>query len=129
MLQRPYLEEIRFTILTDHNLLKWILNLADITGRLESWRLRLSGFDIDVVHCAGNKHQAADALFRLTATGEDQAPIENDLPVAIFETTPENNPKVCLVTDMTALLDEFNIRASVQIVEDNDAEKERGQPQ
>lgn len=59
---RTYLEDTRLTIQTDHDLLQWIMNLTDATGRLVRWRLRLSKFDCDPVHRAGAKHQNADAL-------------------------------------------------------------------
>lgn len=32
LLLRPYLEECRFTVCTDHDALKWNLNLTDSTG-------------------------------------------------------------------------------------------------
>lgn len=88
------------------------------------WRQSLSKIDFDVVHHTGIKHQGAEFFSRLTATGEDQAPIEDDSPVAVLGTATKNNLKVCLVTDMATLLDEADLRATVQIVEDKDAEKE-----
>lgn len=33
LLQR-YLEGVRFTLRTDHNVFRWILNLSDLSGRL-----------------------------------------------------------------------------------------------
>ena len=42
---RPYLEGTEFTIRTDHDSLKWLLNLSDATGRLQRWRLRLQQFE------------------------------------------------------------------------------------
>lgn len=68
---RPYLKINRSTIRTGRDSLKWILNLSDSTGRFARWRLCLSEFEFDVVHKAGVKHQAADALSRLPATGAD----------------------------------------------------------
>ena len=45
LLLRPYLEGQRFTIRTDHDSLRWVLNFADAKGRLVRWRLRLSEHD------------------------------------------------------------------------------------
>lgn len=50
LLPRPYLGEQRFTVRTDHDALKWIQDLADVTWRLTRWSLRLMKFDFDVIH-------------------------------------------------------------------------------
>ena len=77
---RPYLEGNRFTLRTDHHSLRWIMNLADASGRLQRWRLRLADFEYDIVHRAGVKHQAADALSRLPTNGTDQHPLDDGIP-------------------------------------------------
>lgn len=81
LLFRSYLEITRFKIPADHDPLKWILNFANVAGKLARWLLRLSEMYFDVIHCAGIKLQAADALLRLPTTGEDCKPIEDRLPV------------------------------------------------
>lgn len=53
LILRAYLQGICFTIQTDHPSLIWILILADATDGLTRWRLRLSEFKSDVIHCAG----------------------------------------------------------------------------
>lgn len=125
---RPCLEEVRFTTRADHVLLKWILTVADATDRLARWQIRLFELEFYVVHRAGVEHRGVYALFYLRTTGEDQAPIFDDVPVAVLKTAPENNPKVSFVTDMATLSDEAEIRATVQIAENNDAEKESTVP-
>lgn len=59
---RPYLEGVSFTFRTDHEALRWILNMADLTGKLARWRLSLSELEFDVFHRFGIKHQAPDDL-------------------------------------------------------------------
>lgn len=81
---RPYIKETQFTVRTDHNTPKWIPNLADVSSQLSRRRIRLSESDFDNVHRAGTKHQATDALYRLTVTKNDQVPVKDDLPVAVF---------------------------------------------
>ena len=94
-LLRPYLEHARFTVRTDHSPLKWLLNLKDCSGRLARWRLRLSPFDYDVVHKAGLKHQAPDALSRLPTAGMDDSSIDDDLP----DWQPESTADALAVAD------------------------------
>lgn len=50
LLLRTYLEVQPFTIRTNNNGLKWILNLADVTERLAYWRFHLLLFHFDVIH-------------------------------------------------------------------------------
>ena len=95
LLLRPYLEHARFTVRTDHSPLKWLLNLKDCSGRLARWRLRLLPFHYDVVHKAGLKHQAPDALSRLPTAGMDNSPIDDDLP----DWQPESTADALAVAD------------------------------
>jgi hypothetical protein len=57
---RPYLEGKHFVIRTDHNSLRWVLNLSDAHGRLARWRLRLLEFDFEVQYAPGKEHHGAD---------------------------------------------------------------------
>lgn len=70
LVQRPYLDRKRFTVRTDYVSLKWIFNLADLTGRLARWRLLLSEIYLDVVHRAGINPQATDGLLPLETETE-----------------------------------------------------------
>lgn len=57
-----YLEGTQFTIQAEHDSCRWMLNIADATGRLTTWWIRLSGFDFDVLHHAGIRDQASEVL-------------------------------------------------------------------
>jgi len=61
---RPYLWGKRFEIVTDHNSLKWLMNLKNPTAKLQKWSLDLAEFDFTITHRAGRLHNNADALSR-----------------------------------------------------------------
>lgn len=74
---RLYIDGVRFTVITDHESLKWLMNLKDPTGRLGRWALKLQGFDYDIVHRKGKHNVVPDALSRaincvLAVTVEDK---------------------------------------------------------
>lgn len=59
------------------------------SGTLEITTVKLA---FDAKRRVGLKQQVADALSRMTATGENEASIEDKLPIAVFETKAENKP-------------------------------------
>jgi RNase H-like domain found in reverse transcriptase/Reverse transcriptase (RNA-dependent DNA polymerase) len=63
--RRPYLEQKKFTIRTDHHSLRWVLNLSDAQVRLARRRLRLLEFDYEVQYHPGAQHHGADMVSRL----------------------------------------------------------------
>ena len=50
---RPYLEGVRFTVRTDHDSLRRILNLTNSIGYLARWRILLSDFDYEIDYIPG----------------------------------------------------------------------------
>ena len=77
---RPYLEGSRFTIRTDHDALKWLMNLRDPRGRLARWALRLQEFDYEVQYKPGSSHAMADGPSRLLTDGIDQSHFDDEIP-------------------------------------------------
>lgn len=61
---RPYLYGTKFTIVTDHNPLSWLKNMANKNGRLLRWSLMLQDLDYEVRYKKGKEHCNADALSR-----------------------------------------------------------------
>ena len=54
----------RFTVITDHQALKWLNSVKDTSSRLGRWVLELQGYDFEIVHKPGKVHMNANALSR-----------------------------------------------------------------
>lgn len=61
---RPYLQGVKFTVITDHYALKWLYNIKDPIGRIARWSVRLQQYDFDIIHRKGRDHTVPDALSR-----------------------------------------------------------------
>jgi transposase InsO family protein len=63
---RPYVEGTKFTVVTDHSALLWLLKMkTPPSPRLARWILRLQGFDFEVIHRKGKEHVVPDTLSRI----------------------------------------------------------------
>ncbi|KAE8879800.1 hypothetical protein PF003_g36224 [Phytophthora fragariae] len=81
----PHLYGRRFTIVTDHVALKWLMTTKEPAGRLHRWALTLQEYDFDIVYRPGKENHVADALSRgpaaMAATmGENKANEADDDP-------------------------------------------------
>ena len=67
---RHYLYGNRFTIITDHAALKWLLNSTSesTNRRLERWKITLSEYEYDIVYRKGTKHSNANAFSHINPT-------------------------------------------------------------
>ncbi len=77
---RPYLQGSRFIVHTDHASLRLLLEIAERSGRLMRWGLRLSKFDFEVRYQKGKANSQADALSRLATLGETVLPVDEEIP-------------------------------------------------
>ena len=75
---RPYLYGQKFTLVTDHQPLKWLMESDKLTGKLARWALLLQEYDFEVVHRAGIANLDADGLSR------NPSPSDEDLTRAMW---------------------------------------------
>lgn len=62
---QPYLFGRKFTVITDHSSLRWLMmNVKDATGRLARWSLLLQQYNFEIVHRPGKEHSNADSISR-----------------------------------------------------------------
>jgi site-specific DNA-cytosine methylase len=61
---RVYLHGIKFTVITDHQPLLWLMTCNELTGKHARWALMLQDFDFTIEHRPGLKHQNADVPSR-----------------------------------------------------------------
>lgn len=66
-----YLYGRPFTIVTDHNALKWLQSIKEGNRRLINWSLFLQNYNFTVVYKRGKKHTNVDALSRAPLIGCD----------------------------------------------------------
>lgn len=79
---RGYIDGSKFTVITDHSSLKWLISLNNPSGRLARWASRISQFSFDVIHRKGADNVVPDALSRM-----DPA----QLSIEAITTTPVTN--------------------------------------
>ena len=82
---RPYLQCESFIAYSDQASLRWLLKIANPSGRLMRWRLRLSEFDFTVQYKRGLCNTQADALPRLATLGETKSDIDDEIPCFMIE--------------------------------------------
>ena len=59
---RDYLEGYHFTVLTDHQSLKWLGKIDNPSGRLARWAIELGQWDYEICYRRGAENHVADAL-------------------------------------------------------------------
>jgi len=70
---RDYLEGYRFTVVTDHQSLKWLKNLDNPSGRLGRWVFELQQYNYEIRYRRGALNKVADALSRQPAQCKTRA--------------------------------------------------------
>ena len=72
---RSYLFGNSFTLITDHEPLKWIMTTQKLTSKLARWSLLLQDYDSTVEHRAGTANTNADCLGQYPLLSVADAPV------------------------------------------------------
>ncbi|GFW54671.1 transposon Tf2-9 polyprotein [Trichonephila clavipes] len=83
---RGYIEGTEITVASDHQPLKWLLNLKSPTGRLARWALEIQSFNLKVQYIPGKANVVADMLFRPVTQEEESFCEENNITIADMPT-------------------------------------------
>ena len=86
---RPYLFGNTFTLVSDHEPLKWLMTTQKLIGKMAKWSLLLQEYDFIVQHRLGTENANAECLNRYPLASEAGAPIPDYsrgevLPVASY---------------------------------------------
>ncbi|CAH2236856.1 jg13466 [Pararge aegeria aegeria] len=69
---RGYIESLPVTVVTDHQALRWLMNLKSPTGRLARWALQLQSYNLTIKYSPGKTNVVADTLSRPSCTKENE---------------------------------------------------------
>ena len=61
----PFLHGLHFTLVTDHEPLKWLIGSTTIEGANTQWACMMQEYDFDIVHRPGSENANADCLSRM----------------------------------------------------------------
>ena len=86
---REYLFGTPFTLITDHEPLKWLMQTNKTTGKLARWSLLLQEYDMKVLHKRGVLNTNADCLSRFPKEAPTNEPPLPDWNKGDYNTTPE----------------------------------------
>ncbi|GFV96787.1 transposon Tf2-8 polyprotein [Trichonephila clavipes] len=81
-----YIEGMEITVASDHQPLKWLLNLKSPTGRLARWALEIQSFNLKVQYIPGKANVVADMLSRPVTQEEESFCEENNITIADMPT-------------------------------------------
>ncbi|GFX15917.1 retrovirus-related Pol polyprotein from transposon 17.6 [Trichonephila clavipes] len=106
---RGYIEGTEITVASDHQPLKWLLNLKSPTGRLARWALEIQSFNLKVQYIPGNANVVADMLSRPVTQEEESFCEENNITIADMPTRSCNDMREVQLKDdnLKKIIDSF----------------------
>ena len=115
---------LHFTLVTDHEPLKWLMTSATLEGAHARWACILQEFDMTIQHRPGSKHCNADALSRLPLPStEDRtgARLDHEAPASVVNACTATAAAVFPQESQRAALDLHETFPPHPLVTTNDA--------
>lgn len=100
-LLRTYLYGRRFTVVTDHSALKWLMTAKQLAGRLHRWAITLQDYNFEIVHTPGKLNSVPDALSRATVARVNE---QRDVMGVRAATGETNDAAGLMATDSVAVM-------------------------
>ncbi len=72
-----YLYGTKFTVITDHKALHWLMTINDPTGRLARWVIYIQAYTFDIIHRPGKKKANVDLLSRPVLLAYEANAVDN----------------------------------------------------
>ena len=110
---RHFLVAKAFKLRTDHEALKSLFHSLDPRGRRARWIEKLSDYDFEIIHRAGNKHGNADALSRRPPEADTLSTTSSLPTVSVAAVTPA----ITVLPDIQCLSQE-----DLRVAQRNDAD-------
>ncbi|MGI9458903.1 MAG: RNase H-like domain-containing protein, partial [Pirellulales bacterium] len=119
---RHYLLGRKFTIVTDHAPLRWLMSPNHMSQRLTKWSLSLQEFDFDIQYRSGKQNFNADALSRALSVNlvhgpDTNAPSELNRSQQNIRTEQEEDmslaPLIAYLRDGTLPVDDTTARQTI----------------
>ncbi|GFS88613.1 transposon Tf2-9 polyprotein [Trichonephila clavipes] len=106
---RGYIEGTEITVASDHQPLKWLLNLKSPTGRLARWALEIQSFNLKVQYIPGKAIVVADMLSRPVTQEEESFCEENNITIADMPTRSYKDMREAQLKDdnLKKIIDSF----------------------
>lgn len=95
LLQSQFLTGTGFVSQIEHDSVKWILNLSNVSRRLARWRIRSSMHELDVGHHTGVKQKDSNEMSRLRFDVEKKIVSDDELSVCSIKNAQKTNEKYC----------------------------------
>ncbi|GFW88381.1 retrovirus-related Pol polyprotein from transposon 297 [Trichonephila clavipes] len=83
---RGYIEGTKINVASNHQPLKWLLNLKSPTGRLARWALEIQSFNLKVQYIPGKANVVADMLSHPVTQEEESFCEANNIKIADMPT-------------------------------------------
>jgi hypothetical protein len=112
---RSFLYGVKFTVVTDHQPLTWLMSTQELSGKHARWALSLMDYDFVIQHRPGQLHQNADVPSRFPrANSNDGTGARLDPDAVDLSLTSPTSPSSSFRSVLMSAIDSAQYEAFVQ---------------